>query len=96
MSDLLNPPRKIIVHINTDEELWVIVRGMRLLTPSLLQVAGTIDREDSQIIRRSNLPFINLSGVILYVVDYHEYDNVADSMCIDCQITFSENNPHAR
>jgi hypothetical protein len=96
MSNLGNLPRKIDVRINSDEELTVIVRAMRLLSPTLLQVAGTIDREDSQIIDRGHKPRTNIRGCLLYVLDYHEYDDVPDSMCIDCQFTLAENIPTAR
>ena len=96
MSNLPNLPRKIDVRINSDEELTVIVRAMRLLSPTLLQVAGTIDREDSEIIKRAHKPRTNIRGCLLYVLEYNEYDNVQDSMCIDCQFTLAENIPTAR
>jgi hypothetical protein len=96
MSNLSNLPRKIDVRINSDEDLTVIVRGMRMISPTTLQVAGTIDREDSQIINRGHKPKTNIRGCLLYVLDYHEYDDVPDSMCIDCQFTLAENLPTAR
>jgi len=96
MSNLSNLPRKIDVRINPDEELTVIVRGMRMLSPTILQVAGTIDREDSQIIYRGHKPKTNIRGCLLYVLDYNEYDDVPDSMFIDCQFTLAENLPLAR
>jgi len=95
MSNLANLPRKIDVRINPDEELTVIVRSMRMLSPTLLQVAGTIDREDSCIIIRGHKPNTNIRGCLLYVLDYHEYDDVPDSMLIDCQFTLAEHIPAA-
>ena len=96
MQQIANPPRKIEVRINSDEVLTVIVRAMGFPNDQLLQVAGTIDREDSQVIKRAHLPRFNFGHVPLYVVDYKEYDNDKDSMCIDCQIFFSATNPAAR
>ncbi len=96
MELIANPPRKIDVRINSDEVLTVIVRAMGFPNDELLQVAGTIDREDSQVIKRAHFPRFNFGHVLLYVVDYKEYDNDKDSMCIDCQIFFSATNPSAR
>jgi hypothetical protein len=96
MEQIANPPRKIEVRINSDEVLTVIVRAMGFPNDHLLQVAGTIDREDSQVIKRAHLPRFNFGHVPLYVVEYHEFDNDKYSMCIDCQIFFSANNPSTR
>ena len=58
-----------------------------------LQVAGKIDRIHSKIIKRAHLPRTILNGCLIYVWDYQEYDDVLDSIYIDCEMTFRETNP---
>jgi hypothetical protein len=82
MSELfIKHPRAITVRLNSDEQLGVYVKGMCIVNDNEIRVAGFIEREDSQIIRRAHRPTLLEADVLnelasaWYVKDYHEYDD---------------------
>jgi hypothetical protein len=93
MQYILNPPNKIRIRINSDEQLTVFVQNMRFIDDENLEVAGFIDTEDSKIIKRAHLPRTIFLGCILYVTEFKEYDDKPDSVCIDCKFTLNRDNP---
>jgi hypothetical protein len=74
-------PRAITVILNSDEELGIYVKGMCIVNDNEIRVAGCINREDSQIIKRAHRPtlmeadVLNELAQVFYVKEYHEYDD---------------------
>ena len=82
MSELfIKYPRAITVRLNPDEELGIYVKGMCIVNNNQIRVAGCIERENSQIIKRAHRPTLLEADVLnelapaWYVKEYHEYDD---------------------
>jgi hypothetical protein len=91
-------PRAIAVIINTDEDLGVYVKGMKLINDDEIRVAGMIERDDSQIFFRAHRPTLREADILnqlapaFYVKEYHEYDD-NDGGQIHVELVISRNAP---
>jgi hypothetical protein len=91
-------PRAVAVKINSDEDLVVYVKAMKLVSDDEIRVAGMIERDDSQIFSRAHKPTLREADILnelapaFYVKEYQEWDD-NDGGQIHVELVISRNAP---